>query len=325
MSRQTNSPGYSYLEFLGSEQAQSTFRLSQRIMTYLREYLNEQGFVEFLPPVISSVTDPGLSGAERVSVSLYNQKAYITSSMVFHKQVLATAFGSIYSFAPNVRLEPETNVQTGRHLVEFCQLDLEQAGASLEESMTLAEDMLVYTISEIALHCKHELSSLGRRLKVPSTPFARYSYDQLFRLAATMGPEIKYGEELPNSVESAVAAETGSFFWITGYPKESRSFYYRESSDSSSVNSMDLIYPEGFGEAISGGEREYRSEVILRRIHEAELDETEFQQFLDMARAGLKPTSGFGIGVERLVRYLSGIRDIRCVRPFPKTPGQIEL
>ncbi len=137
MSRQTNTPEYTYIEFLSSEKAQSTFRLCQRTMTYLREYLNEQGFVEFLPPVISSVADPGLSGAERVTVSLYNQTAYITSSMVFHRQVLATAFGSIYSFAPNVRLEPEINAQTGRHLVEFCQLDLEQA----DQLLRLAVDM----------------------------------------------------------------------------------------------------------------------------------------------------------------------------------------
>lgn len=91
------------------------------------------------------------------------------------------------------------------------------------------------------------------------------------------------------------------------------------------MNRQLQVYPEGFGEAISGGEREYRLEVILHRICEAGLEDTEFRGFLHMAGAGLKPTSGFGIGVERLVRYLSGIRDIRLVRPFPKTPGQIDL
>ncbi|MEW6724766.1 MAG: asparagine synthetase A [Bacillota bacterium] len=314
-----------YLEFLSSDQAQTIFRISQRVMSSLREYLNNQGFVEFLPPVISTVTDPGLRGAERVSVSLYGQKAYVTSSMVFHKQVLATVFGKIYSFAPNVRLEPVSNDNSGRHLVEFCQLDLEEAGSSCEESMALAEEMIASTVQDVVEHCQEPLGRLLRCLSIPTIPFARFTYDELLHKALSMGLSVRYGEELPQEVETRVSEELGTFFWITDYPKLCRGFYYREAADPRIVRSMDLIYPDGFGEAISGGEREYLPATIRRRIEEHQLSPLDFEPFLTYAESGLKPTSGFGIGFERLLRYITGIRDISLIRPFPKIPGRVVM
>jgi aspartyl/asparaginyl-tRNA synthetase len=113
-----------HLSYLQSDEAQAIFRLSQVVTDLLRRYLGDRGFIEFLPPVVSSGTDPGLRGAERLPVSLYDRRAYVTSSMVFHKPVLPTAFSRIYAFAPNVWLEPMENGGSGRHLVEFCQRDL---------------------------------------------------------------------------------------------------------------------------------------------------------------------------------------------------------
>ncbi len=316
----------SYISYLQTDEAQAVFRLSQAVMDALREYLGGCGFVEFLAPLVSTVTDPGLRGAERLPVSLYNRRAYVTSSMVFHKQVLATAFGKIYAFAPNVRLEPVEHARSGRHLVEFCQLDLEEADATCEDSMALAEGMLRHTISTVAGNLKPLLAALGRELRVPFAPFKRFTYRDMLDYAASLGLDVRYGDELPQAVESAVSREVGDFFWITSYPKQCRGFYYRESCDEpGTVNSMDLIFPEGFGEAISGGEREYRKERVLRRITESGLDPSEFTEFLAATEEGLRPTSGFGIGVERLVRFITGEREISKVRPFPKLPGLVSM
>lgn len=315
----------SYLTYLQSDEAQAVFRLSHAVMDSLRDYLGNQEFVEFLPPIVSSVTDPGLRGAERLPVSLYEGKAYVTSSMVFHKQVLATAFGRIYSFSPNVRLEPVANAGSGRHLVEFCQLDLEEADASFENSMSLAEGMIRATISRIAEKWRPVLAALGRELRIPAVPFQRLRYEEVVKIASAAGIPARYGEELPQAAECRISAEVGDFLWITDYPKKCRGFYYRESADGETARSMDLIYPEGFGEAISGGEREYRIDRIIRRISEAGLDSSDFGEFLTMAEAGLRPTSGFGIGIERLVRFITGEREITRVRPFPKTPGRITM
>lgn len=315
----------SYLSYLQSEQAQAIFRLSQAVTDLMRDFLGSRGFVEFLAPVVSSVTDPGLRGAERLPVSLYGRKAYVTSSMVFHKQVLATAFKRIYAFAPNVRLEPLANAGSGRHLIEFCQLDLEEADVSIEESMALAEDMLRHVISGLTARWQPLLAALGRDLRVPETPFKRFRYDDLLDVAVSMGLAVKSGEELPQAVESRISAEAGGFLWITDYPKPCRGFYYRESPDGRTVRSMDLLFPEGFGEAISGGEREYRPDAIRRRMAESGLDPADFEDFLSMAETGLRPTSGFGIGVERLVRYVCGESEIASVRPFPKTPGVVTM
>jgi len=318
----------SYLSYLKSQEAHTVFRLAEVVTDCLRNFLAEKGFVEFLPPVLSSVTDPGLRGAERLKVSIYGEKAYMMSSMVFHKQVLATAFDRIYCFSPNVRLEPLANASSGRHLVEFCQLDLEEADATFEDSMFLAEEMLQRVVSCVVSEHGDLLERLGRRLNVPSRPFRRFTYRELLDFAASHGLKVTYGEELPQCVESAVSEQAGGFFWITEYPKTCRGFYYRETADpdaTGTVRSMDLIYPEGFGEAISGGEREYRPDHIFRRIVEAGLEPGDFEEFLRVAKEGLRPTSGFGIGVERLVRYITGEREIWRVRPFPKVPGRVGM
>ncbi len=316
-----------YLSYLQSSTAQAIFRLSQEVMTLLREHLNNQGFVEFLPPIISTITDPGLAGAERVSVSLYDQKAYLTSSMVFHKQILASAFQKIYCFSPNVRLEPCTRAgeDDGRHLVEFCQLDLEEALCTIEDSMALAEGMLVNLHERLMGSCGSLLSFFKHPLTVPKTPFAKFSYDQLFQKAQQLGHSVFYGDDLPESVERAVSQEVGDFFWITDYPGTSRGFYYRSQAGTDKVRSMDLIYPKGFGEAISGGEREYEVAAIKQKIKQRGLQQADFEDFLKMAGPNLKPSSGFGIGVERLIRYLSGVRNIGLVRAFPKMPGQVVM
>lgn len=314
-----------YLEYLKSNRAQAVFRLSQAVTDSLREFLGSRGFIEFLPPIVSAVTDPGLRGAERVQVSMYDTRAYVMSSMVFHKQVLATAFSRIYSFAPNVRLEPVCNAGSGRHLVEFCQLDVEEAGSSLEDSMRLAERMIAFTVSKVIERHRPLLDSLGRTLSVPEVPFQRVTYDEALREGAKYGLSVRYGEELPQVLEARISREAGGFLWVTGYPKGCRGFYYRESDDGEHVLSMDLLFPEGFGEAISGGEREYRPDVIKRRISEARLDPGEFREFLAAAEDGLRPTCGFGIGIERFLRYIAGEREIARVRPFPKTPGHIAM
>ncbi len=204
-------------------------------------------------------------------------------------------------------------------------MDLEEAGASLDDSMRLAEDMIVATLSCVLDRCRPFLDVLDRALAVPEVPFQRITYDEALREAGKYGLEIRYGEELPQALEARISREAGGFLWVTDYPKSCRSFYYRQSDDGEFVRSMDLLFPEGFGEAISGGEREYRPDVIRKRILETGLDPGEFSEFLAIAEAGLQPTSGFGIGIERLVRYIAGEREIARVRPFPKTPGHISM
>ncbi len=314
-----------YLLYLRTETAQSVFRLGQEIMSSLRAFLDAQGFVEFLPPIISTVTDPGLRGAERVPVCLYDSKVYLTSSMVFHKQILASAFDKIYCFSPNVRLEPCANARSGKHLVEFCQLDLEEANCTCDDSIDLAERMLVNIHRDILSKCQEMLSVFGRTLAVPHRPFPRFSYDSLISKARDMGVHADYGEELPEAVETAVSREIDSFFWITDYPQSSRGFYYKDNAGSDKVRSMDLIYPEGFGEAISGGEREFEPHVVRQKARARGLELEGFEQFLSAAGPDLQPSSGFGIGIERLLRYITGLKDIGLVRAFPKIPGQIRM
>jgi asparaginyl-tRNA synthetase len=132
-------------------------------------------------------------------------------------------------------------------------LIVEEAGASLEDSMRLAEDMMVATVSRVLDRCRPLLDALDRDLSVPKAPFQRMTYDDALREAGKRDLRFGYGEELPQVLEAQMSREAGGFLWITDYPKSCRGFYYRESDDGEHVRSMDLLYPEGFGEAISGG------------------------------------------------------------------------
>lgn len=313
----------SYFSYLISDVGQAIARITHSATSALREYLDSRGFVEVLPPIVSTVTDPGLRGAERVEVSLYGQRAFITSSMIFHKQVLATAYSKIYALSPNVRLEPLDHARSGRHLLEFCQLDLEEAGATYEDSMKLCEGMVNYAIEKVVQDCAVELDHLGRRLITPSAAFPHFTYDEMLEVARSLGYSMQYGEELPQEAETKVSEEVGTFFWIVDYPIESRGFYYRHEPGSKVTRSMDLIYPEGFGEAVSGGEREYEPAAVRRNLAEHGLPESDFTDFLSFVDTGLAPTSGFGLGIERFVRFIAGLKDVSMTRPFAKQPGSL--
>lgn len=315
----------SYFNYLTSDVGHAVVKISHCAIAALREYLDSRGFIEVLPPVVSTVTDPGLRGAERVPVSLYGQKAFVTSSMIFHKQVLATAFSKIYAVSPNVRLEPAHHASSGRHLVEFCQLDVEEACVTLEDSMKLCEGLIKYAIEKVIDKCGSVLGFLGRKLTPPPVTFPRFTYDEVLEIAHSLGYDMRYGEELPQEAESKVSEQVGTFFWIVDYPSESRGFYYRRVPGEKITRSMDLIYPDGFGEAVSGGEREYEPSAVRRNLAEHGLDESEFADFLAFVDAGLAPTSGFGLGIERFVRFITGIRDISMARPFAKQPGFMRM
>ncbi|MGC9061109.1 MAG: asparagine synthetase A [Thermoplasmata archaeon] len=272
------------------------------------EYFKARGFKWMLPVMLSFVTDPlwpepAGNHIMAPEIEVYGKKMKLMHSMILHKQIaVSMGLERIFILSPNIRIEkPERD--DGNHAYEFTQLDFEIAHARMQDVMGIVEECVCHTIERVReLEC---LKNFCRELPRFHTPFRIYTYDEVLR---------EYGgdRELSKAMIEPV--------WITDI---SREFYDRsdESMPGHTLN-YDLILPEGYGEVLSGGEREYEYEKIVIKLENAGLSVNSFWPYLEIAKRGmLKPSAGGGIGVERFVKYITGMRHIEDVQVFPRVPG----
>ena len=310
-----------YLD-IRSPKMRSILVVQDEALSALRDFLRKEDFLEILAPIIGPVTDPGIRGAKQVSVDYYGHEFKVMSSMILYKQMAVCSLGKVFALSPNVRLEPLESLKTGRHLAEFRQLDLEVAKASYHDVMNLAERMQQYACQRIKNNCREELESLGRELGVPRVPFKRLSYQEAIDLLRGEGFDLDYDSEIPWDAEEHLSSLFDEPFFIYDYPETARGFYDREDPERLGIlRDFDLLYPEGFGEAVSGGEREYEYGKVLNRMKRRGEDPAAYGWYLEMLREGIVPSAGFGIGVERFTRYICGVTNIWETVPFPKVPG----
>lgn len=285
-------------------------KLQSEIRKVLSGELRKRGFIEISPVILSSITDPLNHPTSPANVNCYGSKYHLTQSMIFHKQLALRSLDKIFTFSPNIRLEPMERKNTGRHLFEFTQLDLEVKEAKREDMMKLCEELLISVIKSVKKNCNKELKVLGRKIKMPKIPFKQIKYEDAYR---------KYGKDFEIMI-SKIHTEP---VWIIDIPLKNREFYDKEDPEKPGfLRDMDLIYPEGYGEALSGGEREYEYERIKTRIRKKGQKFSQFKEYLRLAREDLPPSAGFGIGIERLTRYICGLRQIEDATLFPKIPGK---
>ena len=310
--------------YLATAQMRATLRVQQEALHAARESLREAGFVELLPPLIGPVTDPGIRGSKQVDVRYYGHDYRLMTSAILYKQVALHAFPKIFLVAPNVRLEPLDTAYTGRHLAEFVQLDVEFASTRYADALTLLEDLLVDIVEHVKRSCTQELADLGRELRVPQRPFAREIHADVVARLQRIGRSQEGSAEIRWDEEEALSREAGEPFFICEYPKGSRGFYDREDPARPGVLlDFDLVLPGGHGEVASGGEREYEYARLVTRMRETGEDPAKYGWYLDAARRGIRASCGFGLGIERLTRYLVGADAVWKVRAFPKIPGML--
>ncbi len=301
---------------------QRVLRIQAGLGDAMREYLNGQGFTELLPPIIGPASDPGIRGAKQAVIDFYGRPYKVMSSAILYKQMMAAALGKVYFFSPNVRLEPPETASTRRHLVEFVQVDIEEAGAGYFDAMRRAEELVSYVHDRIKERFAGELSALGRSLNGAHAPFHRLRYEEALEILADHGRPVPLGIELPWEHEEFLSSLFREPFFIYDYPRQSRGFYDREDPDRPGIlRDFDLLYPEGYGEAVSGAERQYEYDTVVRRLRDAGEDPSGYGWYLDMLREGIPQSSGFGIGIERLTRYICGLGAIWEARPYPKVAG----
>ncbi len=291
----------------------AVLRIKSEVVRAAGQFLREEDFVEILPVVLSPVTDPLHHETYGGAIDYYGVPFQLTKSMILHKQIALRTLPRIFCFSPNVRMEPAERAGHGRYLAEFVQLDLEARDARRDETMSLGERLLVSILTSVADRCSDDLRRLGRHLEIPAVPFRRVTYDEAAR---------RYGEPFDDALSGGVDGPT----WVVDFPGRVREFYDREDRERPEILlDMDLVYPEGYGEALSGGERESEPERILDRFARDGIDPGRYAGYLAVAEAGIPPSAGFGIGIERLTRYVAGLERIEDARLFAKTPGKTDV
>lgn len=304
--------------------AKHVLRVQQKIMQAIREYLDGEGFVELIAPILGPVTDPGIRGAKQASVDYYGHEYKIMSSAILYKQMMATSLGKVYFFSPNVRFEPPETATTGRHLVEFVQVDLEVAHADYQEIMDLGTGLVQHVVHRVKQTAKDELEALGVSLDELKEAFPRLTHKDAVMKLKQLGHEVSEDAEIPWKEEKILSEHMDTPFWIYDYPRGARGFYDREDPERPGIlRDFDLLYDHGFGEAVSGAEREYEHAKVVARMRETGEDPEKYGWYMDMLREGIAPTAGFGIGLERLTRYVCRLDSILEARPYPKISGVV--
>lgn len=294
-------------EIVTRERIGAVIDVQTEVLRTLVDCFRARGFRWLLPVMLSFVTDPlwpepSSAQMSAPEVEVYGKKMKIMHSMILHKQIaIAMGMERIFILSPNVRIE-RAERDDGHHAYEFTQLDFEMAGATMEEVMHLVEEFICRTAESVR---PIVFEKFKREIPDFQTPFRVYTMAEVAE---------KFGSERELSKLSSQP------FWITDI---SREFYDKEDEKNPGhMRNYDLILPEGYGEVLSGGEREYKFEKIITKLEKANLEPANFWPYLEIAKKGwLRPSAGAGIGIERLVRYFTGMSHIEEVQVFPRVPG----
>jgi len=313
---------------LSSPITRAVLTIQHRILTAARDFLTGQGFTELVLPIVGPVTDPGARGAKQVDIDFYGHRYKLMTSAILYKQASLTAFDRIFCIAPNVRLEPLETATTRRHLVEFHQIDVEAAGASRDDVMAVAEGLVVRVVRDVTAALPGELDLLGRDTGVftdlLTETFERRTHAATVTDLHGLGHDQNPDGEIDWAGEAMLSRKASKPFFVTDYPKGSRGFYDRESRENPGVlRNFDLIAPEGYGELCSGSEREHDYATIIARMRETGENPAKYGWYLRMVREGIPASAGFGLGLERLTRYVAGLDAVWQASAFPKVAGVV--
>jgi asparaginyl-tRNA synthetase len=313
-------------EHLLSPVTQAALRIQNAITIATREHLGTNGFQELTPPLIGPVTDPGCRGAKQVDVDYYGHKYKMMTSVILYKQASLLAFDKIFYVAPNVRLEPLETAQTGRHLAEFTQIDVEVKDAKRDDVLDLLQGLLRHIVSYVLRESKADLAALGRDPEsfepMLRKDFGRMTHTEAVAKVRSLSHEQSVDAEINWEGEKLISEQTDRPFFIVDYPKGSRGFTDGESDTEPGVlRNFDMIAPGGFGEMCSGGERTHEYRRLIERMRETGENPAKYAWYLDIARDGLPPSAGFGLGLERVTRYIAGLDAVWQASAYPKLPG----
>ncbi|MBO3417471.1 asparagine--tRNA ligase [Clostridium perfringens] len=331
----------------------ATFRVRSVAAYAIHKFFQDQGFVYTHTPILTGSDCEGAGEMFRVttldmmvphiaeeggidfSQDFFGKETNLTVSGQLNAECFALAFRNIYTFGPTFRAE---NSNTVKHAAEFWMIEPEMAFADLIDDMEVAENMLKYVIKYVMDECPEEIAFfnqfvdkglLERLNHVVNSEFGKVTYTEAVKLLQESGKEFEYpvewGIDLQTEHERYLTEQIFKKpVFVTDYPKDIKAFYMRLNEDGKTVAAMDCLVP-GIGEIIGGSQREERLDVLKARMAELNLNEEDYWWYLELRKYGETVHSGFGLGFERLIMYITGMANIRDVIPFPRTTGTAEF
>ena len=324
-------------------------RIRNCLSQAIHRFFHERGYFWISTPILTASDTEGAGEMFRVSTldmmnlprtdkgdidykeDFFGKETYLTVSGQLNVETYCTAMSKVYTFGPTFRAE---NSNTSRHLAEFWMIEPEVAFAELKDVAQLAEDMLKYVCKAVLEELPDDMAFFAQRIKkdaierlekLVSSDFVRMDYTDAIEILQNCGKEfefpVEWGIDLSSEHERYLAEEhVGAPIIMQNYPKDIKAFYMRINDDNKTVAAMDILAP-GIGEIIGGSQREERLDVFDARLDEMGLSKEDYAWYRDLRRYGTVPHSGFGLGFERLVAYVTGMQNVRDVIPFPRTPG----
>lgn len=331
----------------------AVFRVRNALSFAIHEFFAKRGFLYVHTPIITTsdcegagamfgVTTLDLAntprtpeGAVNFGEDFFGKPAYLTVSGQLEGEIFASAFTNIYTFGPTFRAE---NSNTPRHLAEFWMVEPEMSFCDLEGDMELAEDFLKYILKYVLDHCGPDLEFFDQRIDpgvlatlehVAQSRFEHVTYTEAIRLLEQAGRKwefpVFWGADLQSEHERYLTEEKFKKpVIVTDYPKQIKAFYMRDNDDGKTVRAMDVLAPR-IGEIIGGSQREERFDVLSAKIQEQGLPLEAYWWYLELRKYGSAPHAGFGLGLERMLMYVTGMKNIRDVIPFARTPGNADF
>jgi asparaginyl-tRNA synthetase len=331
----------------------AVFRVRNAAAVAIHEFFQERGFLLLHTPIITSSDAEGAGQMFRVSTldaddpprdeggavdfgrDFFGRETFLTVSGQLEAEISALALSNVYTFGPTFRAE---NSNTSRHLAEFWMIEPEMAFCDLDGNVDLAESFLKHVFTRVLDRCPDDMAFFNERIDktvletlhhIIETPFERITYTDavgiLERSGETFEFPVKWGADLQSEHERFLTEKhIGKPIVVTDYPAAIKAFYMYLNDDERTVRAMDVLVPK-VGEIIGGSQREHRLDQLKRRMIDQELDESAYWWYLDLRRYGTAPHSGFGLGFERIVQFMTGMANIRDVIPFPRVPGSAEF
>ena len=308
--------------WLRSTQQHAILRVRSEVEQAIHDFFHERGFTRIDSPILTGSI--GEHAGTLFQTDYFGENAYLAQTGQLYGEAAAAAFGRIYTFGPTFRAEKS---KTRRHLTEFWMIEPEVAWNDSDDNQRLQEEFIAYIVARALERCAEELKVLERdtsKLESVVAPFPRISYTDAVARLQQKGSEIKWGDDFGAPDETLLSEDYDRPVIVFNYPKVVKAFYMKENpADPKTVLCNDMIAPEGYGEIIGGSQREDDLEKLLGRIREEGLPEEAYAWYLDLRRYGSFPHSGFGLGLERTVTWITGRPHLREAIPFPRMMNRL--
>ncbi|HVT43581.1 MAG TPA: asparagine--tRNA ligase [Thermoanaerobaculia bacterium] len=308
--------------WLRSSKQHAVLRIRNEVEQACRDFFYERDFVLIDAPILTPAACEGTSTL--FETDYFGEKAFLSQSGQLYLEPAAAAFGKVYCLGPTFRAEKS---KTRRHLTEFWMVEPEVAFLEFDGLQELAEEFVEYLVARALDRCGEELKTLERdvtKLENIRRPFPRITYREAIATLQAKGMSVAFGDDLGGDEETVLAEAFDRPVMVSRYPAAIKAFYMQpDPEDPTLALGLDMLAPEGYGEIIGGSQRIHDHDLLLQRIREHDLPVEAFQWYLDIRKYGTFPHSGFGMGIERCVAWISGVRHLRECIPYPRMLNRI--